>query len=65
MEPRNEDQELSLDVLTGLVRDTISRIAELEIRVAELEDQVGERTAELDAPQPYAEPPLERDVITD
>ena len=49
MEPRDEDQGTRLDVLTGLVRDTISRITELERRVAELEDQVLERTAALDA----------------
>ena len=48
MEPRNEDQETTLEVLAGMVKDAITRITELEIRIAELEAQVGERTAELD-----------------
>ena len=65
MESRHEDQGTPLEVVIGLVKDTISHIAELEIRVAELEAQVGERTAAPNTPQPYAEPPLERDVITD
>jgi hypothetical protein len=49
MEPRDEDDQTRLDVLTGLVKDTVARIAELEIRVAALEEQVGERTSDLDA----------------
>ena len=48
MEPRDEDQGTTLEVLAGMVKDAITRITELEIRVAELEAQVGERTAELD-----------------
>ena len=63
MEPRDEDQETSLDVLASMVKDAITRITELEIRIAELEAQVGERTAAPNAPQPYPEPP--HDVITD
>ncbi len=65
MEPQNEDQETTLEVLAGMVKDAITRLTELEIHIAELEAQVGERTAAPNAPQSYAEPPLERDVIID